>query len=77
MGHGNSGSRGVRYFFLIVFPFGTARCSRFPGLWPAFLGNSEALGTALFQYHLLPFEIASLLLLAALIGSVVMAKKRI
>jgi NADH-quinone oxidoreductase subunit J len=41
------------------------------------LGNSEAIGTALFQDYLLPFEIASLLLLAALIGSVVMAKKRI
>jgi NADH-quinone oxidoreductase subunit J len=31
----------------------------------------------LFSQYLLPFEIASLLLLVAVVGSVVMAKKRI
>ena len=31
----------------------------------------------LFSEYLLPFEIASLLLLVAVVGSVVMAKKRI
>ena len=40
-------------------------------------GNVEQIGTALFTTHLLPFEIASVLLLAALVGSVVLAQKRI
>jgi NADH-quinone oxidoreductase subunit J len=41
------------------------------------IGNVEALADVLFQQYLLPFEIASLLLLVAVVGSVVMAKKRI
>ncbi|MBI3471010.1 MAG: NADH-quinone oxidoreductase subunit J [Candidatus Solibacter usitatus] len=40
-------------------------------------GNTEAIADALFSEYLLPFEIASLLLLVAVVGSVVMAKKRI
>jgi NADH-quinone oxidoreductase subunit J len=40
-------------------------------------GNTEALATVLFSEYLLPFEIASILLLVAVVGSVVMAKKRI
>ena len=40
-------------------------------------GNVEALADALFSQYLLPFEIASVLLLVAVVGSVVMAKKRI
>jgi NADH-quinone oxidoreductase subunit J len=44
---------------------------------PAGLGNTEALADSLFSEYLLPFEIASVLLLVAVVGSVVMAKKRI
>jgi len=39
--------------------------------------NTEAVGQALFQRHMLPFEIASILLLVAMIGAVVMAKRRV
>jgi NADH-quinone oxidoreductase subunit J len=38
--------------------------------------NTEAVARSLFSSYLLPFEIASLLLLVAMIGAVVMAKKR-
>ncbi|HXY24894.1 MAG TPA: NADH-quinone oxidoreductase subunit J [Candidatus Acidoferrum sp.] len=38
--------------------------------------NSEAVAHSLFSSYLLPFEIASVLLLVAMIGAVVMAKKR-
>ncbi|HXS96792.1 MAG TPA: NADH-quinone oxidoreductase subunit J [Candidatus Limnocylindrales bacterium] len=41
------------------------------------LGNTEMIADSLFQQYLLPFEIASILLLVAVVGSVVMAKKRI
>ena len=39
--------------------------------------NTQQVSLSLFQDYLLPFEIASLLLLVAIIGAVVMAKKRI
>ena len=44
---------------------------------PAVSGNTEQLADALFSQYLLPFELASVLLLVAVVGSVVMAKKRI
>jgi NADH-quinone oxidoreductase subunit J len=40
-------------------------------------GNTERLADVLFSQYLLPFEVASILLLVAIVGSVVMAKKRI
>jgi NADH-quinone oxidoreductase subunit J len=42
---------------------------------PAAEGNVERLATVLFSQYLLPFEVASILLLVAVVGSVVMAKK--
>lgn len=39
-------------------------------------GNSEQVGTALYTAYLLPFEIASILLLVAIVGAVVLSKKR-
>jgi len=44
---------------------------------PVTAGNTEAVADVLFSQYLLPFEIASILLLVAVVGSVVMAKKRI
>jgi NADH-quinone oxidoreductase subunit J len=41
------------------------------------LGTVEQVADSLFSEYLLPFEIASVLLLVAVVGSVVMAKKRI
>ncbi len=40
------------------------------------LSNTEIIAKALFTTYLLPFEIASVLLLAAIIGAVVLARKR-
>lgn len=40
-------------------------------------GNTEKLADVLFSEYLLPFEVASVLLLVAIVGSVLMAKKRI
>ncbi len=39
--------------------------------------NTQAIGKQLYQNYLMPFEIASLLLLVAIVGAVVMAKKRV
>jgi NADH-quinone oxidoreductase subunit J len=38
--------------------------------------NAEEVAKSLFSTYLLPFEIASVLLLVAMVGAVVMAKKR-
>lgn len=40
-------------------------------------GNTEALADLLFREYLVPFELASILLLVAIVGSVIMAKKRV
>ena len=40
------------------------------------LGSLSAVGTALFTQFALPFEIASLILLAAIVGAVVVAKRK-
>jgi NADH-quinone oxidoreductase subunit J len=53
-------------------------------LWKAFEGreldfsdvfSTEVLGTTLFTRYVLPFEVVSVLLLAALVGAVVLARK--
>ncbi len=41
------------------------------------LGTVEAIGDALFTKFLLPFEVTSFLLLVAVVGAVVLAKKRV
>jgi NADH-quinone oxidoreductase subunit J len=44
---------------------------------PADFGGYEAVGRALFTRFVLPFEVASLLVLAAIVGAVVLAKRRL
>ncbi|MBI3605994.1 MAG: NADH-quinone oxidoreductase subunit J, partial [Nitrospirae bacterium] len=40
-------------------------------------GNTQAIGEALFTTYLWPFEVASLVLLAAMIGAIVLSKNGI
>jgi len=42
---------------------------------PQFVGTAQAIGASLFTDYLLPFELTSLLILIALMGAVVFAKK--
>lgn len=42
---------------------------------PEGLGTAEAVGTALFDRYILPFEVASILLLIGLLGAVVLTKR--
>ena len=39
------------------------------------LGNTEALGDVLYSTYLFPFEVASLILLVAMVGAIILAKK--
>lgn len=47
-----------------------------PPAAPTEAGNVEQVADVLFKQYLLPFELASILLLAAIVGSVIMARKR-
>jgi len=38
-------------------------------------GNTEAIGEALYSTYLFPFEVASLILLVAMIGAIILAKR--
>ena len=42
-----------------------------------FTGNTAAIGKELYTRYMLPFEVTSILLLVAIIGAIVMAKKEI
>jgi NADH-quinone oxidoreductase subunit J len=44
---------------------------------PSYAPTSAGLGVAFLTEYLLPFEVASVVLLAALIGSVIIARKEI
>lgn len=48
-----------------------------PQALPENFGTTEQVGTILFTDYVLPFEVASILLLAAMIGAVVLAKSKI
>jgi NADH-quinone oxidoreductase subunit J len=67
------GAEGIYFFHRGAASFHIAAAAAVP----AAAGNTEALADSLFSEYLLPFEIASLLLLVAVVGSVIMAKKRI
>lgn len=44
---------------------------------PGFEGSTAALGRLLFREYLLPFEIVSVLLLAAMVGVILLSKRRL
>ena len=67
----------IAYFFYKGGPNAFHIEATMAAMAPAATGNTEALADSLFSEYLLPFEIASILLLVAVVGSVVMAKKRI
>ena len=41
------------------------------------VGHTELIGRAMFSDFLLPFEITSILLLVAIVGSVILAKRKL
>ena len=62
--------------FLFVYLKGQAIFPQRAAVLPESL-NTQQVGMWLYGPYLLPFEVASLLLLVAIVGAVVMAKKRI
>ena len=75
----------VRKFIAVIFAFILAlqfiiiyatATSNFPGSTNS-VGSPEVIGNDLFNNYLFPFEAISLLLLAAIIGSVILAKRKV
>ncbi len=62
--------------FIVVYLRGNSIFPNRVAVLPEAL-NTQAVGLELYGRYLLPFEVASLLLLVAIVGAVVMAKKRI
>jgi NADH-quinone oxidoreductase subunit J len=68
----------VGFLFITVVSMAKVDGSMFaPGGGGDLFGTTRAVGRILFTEYLLPFEIASLLLLAAIVGAVILAKRRI
>ncbi|MCL5264798.1 MAG: NADH-quinone oxidoreductase subunit J [Chloroflexi bacterium] len=59
----------------VVLAFVLSKTSWLTGAAAVTQPNTEVLGKALFDYYVLPFEIASVLLLVAMIGAIVIARE--
>ena len=64
---------GLFFLFLVVATLWNVEAVRTPAT--PMVGSPEAIGNSLFSEYLLPFEATSLLILIALVGAVVFAKK--
>jgi NADH-quinone oxidoreductase subunit J len=64
----------VETFYIILTR--TATSTAFPSAAVTF-GSPEAVGEILFDQYLLPFEVTSVLLLVAMIGAIVLTKRKI
>lgn len=64
---------GLFFLFLVVATLWNVESSA--GVQPQFTGSPAAIGYGLFTDYLLPFEATSLLILIALMGAVIFAKK--
>jgi NADH-quinone oxidoreductase subunit J len=66
---------------LLLFVYSRGRTAFPSAFYQGYRGleadNTQQIGISLYGQYMLPFEIASLLLLVAIVGAVVMAKKRI
>ena len=64
---------GLFFIFLVIATLWNVQAGT--GTQSRFVGSAEAIGQSLFTDYLLPFEVTSLLILIALVGAVVFAKK--
>jgi NADH-quinone oxidoreductase subunit J len=64
---------GLFFLVLVVTTLWNLKAS--PGTQPQLVGSPAAIGQSLFTDFLLPFEVTSLLILIALMGAVVFAKR--
>jgi NADH-quinone oxidoreductase subunit J len=66
---------GLFFLFLVVATLWNVEAGA--GVQAQFAGSPQAIGQSLYTDYLLPFELTSLLILIALVGAVVFAKKEL
>jgi len=73
------GASGIGLIALVAAVWGMGRTGPVPPdtVPPADFGTTAALSQRLFTHYVLPFEITSVLLLVAIIGAVVLAKRKL
>ena len=73
-----SGTIGLAVVALILFIYSHGRLNNEVGGASVLRqgGNMQSLGEALYSDYLLPFEVASILLLVAMIGAIVLARQK-
>jgi NADH-quinone oxidoreductase subunit J len=74
---GTLAAAALGFLFVTVYMKGQALMPVAQTAVPTESNNTQEIGTLLYGQYMFTFEIASLLLLVAIIGAVVMAKKRI
>ena len=74
---GTLAAAALGFLFVTVYMKGQALMPVAQTAIPVETNNTQEIGTLLYGQYMFAFEIASLLLLVAIIGAVVMAKKRI
>ena len=60
---------------ILVYTAGRPAPAAVPGAMAPSAGNTEVIGMLLYTDYLIPFEVASMLLLVAMIGAIVLARK--
>ena len=67
---------GFALFYPVLRFYDHAHAPRHTGMTAESVGSVEHLGQVLFREYLLPFEATSILILVAIIGVVVLAKRQ-
>jgi NADH-quinone oxidoreductase subunit J len=60
---------------IVVYTASSPSATPVPTMAPAVSGNTEQVGLVLYTDYLVPFEVASILLLAAMVGAILFARK--
>lgn len=68
---------GILAQFIAVFMFVSDKLPKGLHTDAAKLGTVESVGTILYTSYAFPFEMASIILISAAVGAIVLAKKRI
>ncbi len=76
LGLGLSGAVLLELAGIVVYSYGRAAPSSAPAApVEGIVGNTEELGWLLYTDYLIPFEVASVLLLVAMVGAIVLARR--
>jgi NADH-quinone oxidoreductase subunit J len=71
------GALSLTLLYPLLRSYDPARAPWSAGIAPAAVGTVRHIGEVLFKEYLLPFEITSVLILIAIIGAVVLAKRQV